>query len=206
MRYRRTFLEAAVGLAFAALATVAGGQATPRAQDAKTSGDTRPVLRLRAFAVDLNRPGVATDRTLDIVIERWSTDAERDALLNTLETKGKDALLSAVQRIRPPVGYVRTSTSLGWDLQFARERVMPDGGRRVIIASDRPVGFWEARSQPRSIQYEFLAAEVRLDKDGRGEGKLFPAAEITYDKATRTIDVENYEVSPVQLIDVQVVK
>jgi hypothetical protein len=206
MRHRRVFLEAAVGLTFAALATLAGSETTPRAQGAKTPGDTKPVLRLRALAVDLNRPGVATDRTLDIVIERWSTDAERDALLNTLETKGKDALLSAVQKIKPPVGYVRTSTSLGWDLQYARERVMPDGGRRVIVASDRPIGFWEARSQPRSIEYAFLAAEVRLDKDGRGEGKLFPAAQITYDKATRTIDVENYEISPVQLMNVQVVE
>jgi hypothetical protein len=41
-------------------------------------------------------------------------------------------------------------------------------------------------------------AKLRLDKDGRGEGKLFPATEVTYDKAKRTIDVENYETSLVQ--------
>jgi hypothetical protein len=206
MRHRRTLLEAAVGLAVVALATVAWGATTPRAQDAKTSGDAKPALHLRAFAVDLNRPGVATDRTLDIVIEHWSTDAQRDALRDTLVTKGSDALLSAIQKIRPRVGYVRTSTSLGWDLQFARERLLPDGGRRVIVASDRPIGFWEALNQPRSIQYEFLAAEIRLDKDGRGEGKLFPAADVTYDKAKRTIEVENYETYPIRLMSVQVVE
>jgi hypothetical protein len=46
-------------------------------------------------------------------------------------------------------------------------------------------------------------AKLRLDKDGRGEARLFPATKVTYDKAKRTIDVENYETSLVQRMDVQ---
>lgn len=200
MRHRSVVVRA-VGIAMAALAAAGGS-----AQGAQGSADKKPVLRLRAFAVDVNRPGVASDRTLDIVIERWSTDAERDQLLNALQTKGGNALLSAIQKIKPRVGYVRTSTSLGWDLQFARERQMPDGSRRIIIASDRPISFWEAANQPRSIQYEFLAARIQLDRSGKGEGKLFPAADITYDKDAKTIEVENYQTYPIRLMNVEVVK
>ncbi len=207
MSQHRAVLGAVGGLALAALASVAWTANAASAQGTDKSDKKQPVLRLRAFAVDTNRPGVASNRTLYIVIERWSTDAERDNLLKVLEEKGGgDALLSAIQKIKPRVGYVRSATSVGWDLQFARERVMPDGTRRIIVASDRPMSFWEAANRPRSADYEFLAAEIHLDKTGKGEGKLIPAAAIDYDKDTRTIEVENYETYPVNLLQVEVEK
>ena len=168
------------------------------------SGAEKAVLSLRAFAVNMSGVGPVKAGTIDIVIERWSTDQEREKLRDALIEKGPDALLSALQSIKPRAGFIRTSSSLGWDIQYARERPLGDG-RRVIIATDRPMGFWELRNQTRSTDYEFTLAEIRLTKDGKGVGKLAAAAKVSWNKDTRTVEIENYGIEPVRLQEVLVV-
>src|SRR5688500_1861434 len=70
--------------------------------------------------------------TVDISTERWSTDAERDALLAILveekdRHKANQALLKALQKM-PKAGYIRTPQTLAWDLRYARQNPMEDGG------------------------------------------------------------------------------
>ena len=161
------------------------------------------ILRLRAFAVDLNNR--AQTNTLDIVIERWSSPEEAANLKAVLVEKGEDRLLSALQRTRPRCGFVRTSTSLGWDIFFARETPLPDGGRKIVLATDRPVAMWEARNARRSMDYQFSLAEIRLPKEGRGQGKAIRYAQLTFNKDTNTLEIENYQREPVRLNEVSVV-
>ena len=116
--------------------------------------------------------------TLQIVIERWSTDAERAALINTLVENGSDKLLDAVQKIKPRAGFIRTNTSLGWDIQFARMTEIEGGSKRIVFATDRPMSFYEARNDTRSSDYEFMLCEMRIGPDGKGEGKLAVSAKI----------------------------
>ena len=182
------------------LASLAGASGTAPSE----SAEDKAVLRLHAFAVDMSGAGRARAGALEIAIERWSTDEERDRLRAILIESGGDALLSALQKVKPRAGYIRTSSSLGWDIHYAREEPVGDGGRRVIIATDRPMSFWELRNQPRSVQYDFTLAEIRLNKDGKGEGKLARAAKISWDPGTRTIEIENYGIEPVRLTEVRV--
>lgn len=128
--------------------------------------------RLTGFAVSLggiHRPSASA--TVNIDITRWSTDRERDHLLDVLKQKGPTALLTALQRT-PRVGTIRTPDSLAYDLHFARETPWGDGGRRIVLVTDRPMHFWEVAHQARSVDYPFTVIEVRLDHAGRGEGKL----------------------------------
>ncbi|HXY38618.1 MAG TPA: hypothetical protein VEQ10_03065 [Vicinamibacteria bacterium] len=221
MRNPRPVLGALGAVAFvAALATVASSQTTsstastpagPKSSDTGSmfSGAAAPdlptPLRLRAFAVNMNSTGPRNSGTLDIVVERWSTPTEVDRLRTVLEEK-PDNLLSAVQKIRPRAGFVRTPNSLGWDLQFARETQLPDGSHRIILGSDRPMSFWELQNQPRSAEYQFMLVEIRLDKDGKGQGTLAPAAMVNYDTDTKTLEIENYSSQPVRLTQVEIVK
>jgi hypothetical protein len=161
------------------------------------------LLRLRAFSVDLNDR--ARTNTLDIVIERWSTPEEISSLRAVMLEQGDDRLLSALQKTKPRCGYVRTSTSLGWDVYFARETPLPDGGRKIVLASDRPVSMWEARNAGRSMDYQFSLAEIRLPKEGKGEGKAIPYAQLTFNQATNVLEIENYQREPVRLNEVTVV-
>jgi hypothetical protein len=162
------------------------------------------LLRMRAFAVNMGGGGRAG--TLDIVVERWSAPEEIANLKAILIEKGDDKLLSALEKIKPRCGYIRTSTSLGWDLYAAVERPLPDGGRKIVLASNRPMSFWELRANNRSTDYQFTLAEIRLDKDGglKGQGKLAEAVKVTYNEDTRTVELENYGIEPVRLTQVEV--
>ena len=100
------------------------------------------------------------------------------------------------------MGYIRTTTSLGWDIQYARETALPEGGERIVFLTDRPISFREASQRPRSFDYDFILGEIHLDREGVGVGKLATMAKISYDKKKKTIEIENYGIEPVQLTKV----
>lgn len=166
----------------------------------------KPVEHLTAFAVDMSNLANRTRAgTIDIVINRWSTDQERDQLLASLRESGSDGLLRALQKIKDPAGYIRTPTSIGYPLRFAREMSMADGTRRIIIATDRYVSFLEATTQPRSADYPFMLVDIRIGADGKGTGKLMPLAKVTANE-DHTVEIENYASEPVRLTEVRKVK
>lgn len=158
--------------------------------------------RFVATAVNIATPGPAAAGYVDIVVERWSTDAERDRLLEVLAKGGQEKLLSELQGL-PRVGYFRTPNSVGYDLKFARKEKLAEGGEQIVIATDRYISFWEARNRPRTIDYPFTLIEIRLDPDGVGEGRMSLATRITYYESTKRIALENYASQPVMLTKVR---
>ena len=163
-------------------------------------------LRMNAFAVNLSGVGRTRPTTLDIVIERWSTQEEQKKLLDTLVERGEDKLMDLVQDMKPRAGFIRTTQSLGWDISFARYADLASGGHRIVFVTDRPMGFYELSNNTRSRDYEFMVCEIRLNKDGKGEGKLSSATKITYDKDKKEVTLENYGIEPVRLTTVSIEK
>ena len=161
--------------------------------------------KFTAFAVDISNTAPRSNATgVDIQINRWSTDAERDQLLQVFRSKGQEGLLSALQKL-PVVGGIRTPGSLNYDIHFARQRPGAEGGREVFLMTDRYIGAWEAMNRPRTIDYPFTLIQLQLDKDGRGVGKASIATQITQDP-DGTIVLENFSSQPVMLNDVRPVK
>jgi hypothetical protein len=158
--------------------------------------------RFVATAVNIAAPGPAAAGFVDIVVERWSTDAERDRLIQVLAEGGQEKLLSELQSL-PRVGYFRTPNSIAYDLKFARKEKLDEGGEQIVIATDRYIGFWEARNRPRTIDYPFTLIEIRLGPDGVGEGKMSLATKISYYESTKRIALENYASQPVMLTKVR---
>jgi hypothetical protein len=164
------------------------------------SGQTNGVAeRFTAMAVNMERGGAGT---IEMVVNRWSTEAERTRLMSTLLDKGPDKLLDVLQST-PRVGYIRSNGGLGYDLHYAHKTPGEDGGERVVLATDRRIGFWEASNQPRSIDYPFTVIELHLNNDGEGEGKMSLATKITADRDKTTITLENYSTQPVLLQSVK---
>jgi hypothetical protein len=152
--------------------------------------------RFTALAVNLDRGG---SYTLEIVVDRWSNDAERSRLLGVLLNKGADHLLDALQS-NPKVGYIRnTNGGLAWDLHYSRHVALPDGGEQVTVATDRPIAFREQASGARTLDYPFTIIELKIDSEGEGEGKMSAAAKIIPDKKTNTVVVENWGLQPILL-------
>jgi len=185
------------GLALAAVLSLSSSSVSVEAQS------RQPLERLLATSVNMSNVGNTNAGRIEIVIERWSSQRERDDLIATLKEKGGDALLSKLQKL-PRVGYIRDANggSIGWDLHFARERKLDDGGRQIVLATDRPISTWEASNRPRSSEYDFTLADIRFDGDGKGVGKLAVAAKITTNPKTGVIEIENFASEPVRLTEV----
>jgi hypothetical protein len=157
----------------------------------------KPLVRLTAFAVDLNAPGGAATGTVEMAVTRWSTDAERDRLMTTLIELGPARLREVLSKL-PPVGYIRTPDSLAYDLHYARQTPMGED-ERIVLVTDRPIAFWEASHLTHLTDYPFTVIELRVKPNGEGEGKLSLAAKITADKNTHAIALEDYGQGPVLL-------
>ena len=147
------------------------------------------------FGVHLQGKGRGT---IVVGIERWSTDEERQKYLEILRDKGQKALIDAMQD-GPRAGYIRLANSRAIELKYARSTDLPDGTRRVVIATNRFIGFNEAMTSTRSQHYDFSIAEMRFPKGEKGEGKLAPATAMSIDKQTNQLQIENYSVEPVRM-------
>lgn len=189
--------------------TVAAGvlwTATPQAQ---TNQDK---LEISAFAVNMSNIATGSNAQVQLTVNSWSTAEERERLITTVLEKGSDALLRELQKA-PVKGRFRIPTArqpdphhlaLGLDLHYAWQSPLDDGGRRIVIATDRYIGFQEARSQPRTIDYPITLIEIRVDKEGNGVGKMAVATKISFDKKKNQIELENYSSEPVRLNNVKI--
>lgn len=190
---RKVFLTA---FAFVAAIATASAQQQSAAQLANNAPET-----FTAFAVNMNSgaPGRATS-TVDIRVQRYSTDAERDKLMDAFKSGGQERLLEVLQKL-PVVGYIRTPTSLRYDLHFARQVPNPEGGRKVILFTDRHLAMWEVVNSTRSVNYPFTLIQLEIGPDGKGVGKASVATKITQND--NVIELENFESQPVLLNNVE---
>ena len=181
----------------------------PRTTSAQTNGEK---LEISAFAVNMSNIATGANAMVQITVNGWSTAEERELLITTVLEKGSDALLRALQKA-PVKGRFRIPTarppdphhlSLGLDLRYAWQAPLPEGGRRIVLATDRYIGFQEARNQPRTTDYPITIMEIRVDKEGKGVGKMAVATKISFDKKKNQIELENYATEPVRLNNVEI--
>ena len=151
--------------------------------------------RYRANAVNLD---IGAQGLIDITVERWSTPAQRDKLRAVLLSEGADKLLDVLKDM-PRVGYFNTPGTLRWELRYAWKTAQPDGGERVVLATDRRISFREAYRQSRTLDYPFTVIELRMNRDGEGEGMMSLATKIIPDREGNTVTLENWGIQPVQL-------
>jgi hypothetical protein len=153
-----------------------------------------------AFAVNM---GSSTQRTstshVKISIDRWSTEEERRRLVAAFTEGGDDGLLKDLQKMKP-LGRISTPDSIGYDLRYAHQIPLASGGRRILIATDRPMTYWETSNRPRSFDYPYTFIEMRLDAKGKGQGKMTLVTKVN--AFGDTIELENYDISPVQLSNI----
>jgi hypothetical protein len=158
--------------------------------------------KFTGFAINLN--GRAGTAIIDFTIERWSTDAERNLLLSLIKTEHKenDQLVEALQKMKQ-VGTIRTPQTLAWDLRYARQFKDEEGGRRIVLITDRPIGFGEARNQARTMDYPFTIIEFRLNARDEGEGRILGGAKIFVDEKKKELVVENWGQQPTRFNNIK---
>jgi hypothetical protein len=181
------------------LATVFAVAATP----ATSSEQQQLPEHFSAFAVTTGGPLTpAGAGQVDITVTRWSTEEETARFLTALKKGGHEALIDEFQDVEP-VGTIRSPASLGYDLRYAHSEDLGDGMRRIVLATDRPMSFYETVNQPRSADYPFTFIELRVDAQGRGQGQLAIASALAATRNGKSIQVYNYDTQPIQLNEVR---
>ena len=181
------------------LSLVAALVLTTSSLPAQTMGERE---EFTANAIVNNNLGAGAGRVI-MRVTRWSTEAERGLLTRTLLKTGPADLLD-VLREQKSVGTIRTPDSLGYDLRYAHQEPGPEGGRDIVIATDRPISFWEAANRPRVSDYPFTVIQMHIDDNGEGRGTMSYATKII--ARGNTIELENFATSPVMLTEIRAKK
>ncbi len=128
---------------------------------------------------------------VNIVIERFSTPADKKALFDAFTRKGQDGLVDALEHMQPK-GRIRfASGGVGNDVKYIIE-LPSENGRRLRLVTDRNLAFAELYQSNRSRDYSVGAIELVLTPDGKGSGTVLPACKLTVDKKTKQIVIETY--------------
>ncbi len=189
---------------YAALAMFALLLAAPPSMGIQDTGG----VRIHGWALSFGTIATGKNETIQIDITRWSPIALRDNLLKTMLEKGQNAVLNVLQD-QPEIGRWRFPGYMGPDpnniyrlgtpLRYAMNHPGEDGGRRIVVLTDRIMGFQEVRNQPRTVDYPFTLMEMRFDKSGKGEGKMLWYTQFDFNKKRQQLEIENYSSEPVRL-------
>lgn len=159
-------------------------------------------LTFTAVAVNVGNSGPVAANRIEFHVDRWSTDAERAALLRALSDRGPQGMVTALQKGKR-VGFLRVSSSLGYDLRYARSDRGEDGVTTIVLLTDRPIDWWETRQWRPIRDFPFTWIELRVDGHGSGMGTMSIATRIKYDSTTGALTPETYESGPARLEDVR---
>ena len=162
----------------------------------------QPIAKYSAQVVNFDAPVGSATGLIQIQITRWSTNAERDSLTNTLFEKGSKELLQVVSNL-PTVGSIRTPDSVGYPLRYARRTTATENLETVVIITDRELSFYEVRNSTRTVDYPFTVIRMQLNSRGQGQGDILLATRISAEKATKDIAFENFGVTPLKLQNVR---
>ena len=133
------------------------------------------------------------------------------------------AALTAAINKAPTIGYIWTTDITGYSIKYAFHAPLPDGGERIILATDRRLGAYAPGWKPAAAtppgaggsakaadtDYEFTLIEIRLDSKGSGEGKASLMTKIIVDDSlpgapgVKTVALDNYASTPAILQNVK---
>lgn len=163
-------------------------------------------LNFTVVAVNMSNVGPRGQARLQIRVDRWSTDEERARLMEALSTqtgRARDSELADTLFSKERVGTIREQQSLSYDLRYSRSLDTADGGRQVILATDRRIGMAEAWRSSRTLDYNVTLIILNLDEDGRGDGQLMLGAEFVWDEAKNQVVITNFASEPIRLTSVR---
>jgi hypothetical protein len=149
--------------------------------------------------------GAGARVNVDIWVNNYTSDADAKTMAAALLEGGSPALLKQLEKAKS-IGKIRLTGRAGfYDFKLIRSHQV-EGGRRVYLVGDRPMGFLEVYAGNRSMDYPFgiMQLDLKRNEKGREEGKgaLLYAAKIKVLENNR-IELETYGVAPIELMAVR---
>ena len=159
------------------------------------------LLSIPLTAKDVFRGRLLTERApveppavdIQIEVESWTTPEEIIEFNRVLASSGTDAFLSLFNSTKK--GVVRFLYARGYNLTIHMAQVHEDeNGKKVILILRREP--WSQGSQLGVGRNYFMAIELKLNKEGKGEGRFYEDAQIEMDSMAGRVYLKGYESSP----------
>jgi len=153
------------------------------------------LLTAAAFSVSADREAKIIDATamgtstqlgkvvnVKVTIYEFSTDADRQVLVEAFKKGQNQGLVNALTRMRS-VGRIAITGTIGYDLSFIRLIPTPTG-RKIRFVTNRLLRFGEVYSNSQTTAYNLTAGEFDLDNTDKDKstGFLYPAAQLIINK------------------------
>ena len=136
---------------------------------------------------------------LNINIDQYTTDQQIQEYLTLLKEEGQDGLRKKLEKVK--VGRIAPVATTGTDLSVARVFETQEG-KIIRLVTPRPVSFLEAWRSGRSRDYPFTIMEIRLDREGKGEGSIMGGAQLKFNEEGQ-LDIESYGNQYAKLVNVR---
>ena len=141
--------------------------------------------------------GRSSGRTLPFsLIINGYTSPGQIVELNEARQRGEDELLRTMSKMK--MGRIQIGNSVGVPANAIIATPWEDGTKLTILY-ERNLNFFELRYGRRSADYRFGYAEILLDRNGRGQGTLIPAARVNLKDGNQWV-VEDFGVFPARLM------
>jgi hypothetical protein len=156
--------------------------------------------RITGTFVSMSGRKSGRSRQFTVTINRYTPPNQIRELNEALANGGQDQLLKAMSKM--DAGRVQIGTGVGVRANAVIVDPWNDGGRRITVLYERWLQIAELRYGTRSQDYPIGYAEIYLNRNGKGEGTLIPAARVRL-KGGNTWEVEDFGTFPARLLNLR---
>ena len=169
------------------------------------AADLELPIRISANVINMSNVSAGRSRNtrINILIERWSTEEERQILMDALKQGGRDSLPDAL-RTKERAGTIGQVSQLSELIQYSRLIPLDGGGHQILLATDRNIAIGEQVRGSRTLDHNVTLVLLELDAEGRGEGQLVYGAELVWDEANQRATITTFASEPLRLQNVRV--
>lgn len=172
----------------------------PAASVAQGQGRTFGRQYITGTVVSIGGRASGRTRPFTLIVNNQSSPEDVQRLNAALQSGGQDELLRVLSRM--DAGRIQLGTGVGIPANAIIPVPRPEGGTKLIVLYERNIQFFELRYGTRSENYRFGYAEIFLNRNGRGEGTLIPAAQVRL-RDGNTWEVEDFGAFPARLMGLQ---
>ena len=153
--------------------------------------------RVNGTVVGISGRLAGRSRPFSLIINSYTPANQVRELNEALARDGQDGLLNALSKMN--AGRIQVGSGIGVPANAIIVDPWEDGGRKLTVFYERNLSFFELRYGTRSEMYRVGYAELFLDRNGKGEGTLIPAARVRL-KDGNVWEVEDFGVFPARVL------
>ncbi len=159
----------------------------------------------------MDSPGQANSSILTMNIYEWTSDEDRETVLEAIKAASDDIRSQSVRQVSTTLrklgkaGYLFLMGERGWPIRYARE-FETGSGRQIILGLDRPVTFSEVYTGSQARDFDVSVIVLNLDASGNGDGVASVGTELTWNESEGKIGITNFSSQPVKLTSVRPTK